>query len=228
VATRKEQKEALRAERLERERREAAAGRRKRMVGIAVAAVLVIAAVIALAVTLLSGDGGSEQEATPTAGAGELPTGTVPPPRLTVFSEAVKASGCEAEDYKSEGQDHVEGPVAYKSKPPNSGDHFVTPAEDGTYTEAPPMERLVHSLEHGRIILWYKPDAPDSVKGSLKALYEEDPLHMIVAPNADMPYDVAASAWTHTIGCPQVKPEIWDALRAFRDRHRDRGPEYVP
>jgi hypothetical protein len=42
-----------------------------------------------------------------------------------------------------------------------------------------------------------------------------------------MPSQVAASAWTRSITCPKVTPATWDALRLFRDRYRDQGPEQV-
>ena len=60
------------------------------------------------------------------------------------------------------------------------------------------MENLVHSLEHGRITVQYGPDVPDEVVGSLKAMFDEDPVHMILVPpdQSGMEYAVAATAWT--------------------------------
>ena len=43
-----------------------------------------------------------------------------------------------------------------------------------------------------------------------------------------MPYPVAATAWTHLVGCPKVTDKIWDALRAFRARYTDQAPEQIP
>ena len=51
---------------------------------------------------------------------------------------------------------------------------------------------------------------------------------MILLPRGSMPYEVAASAWTHRLGCERFDANSFDALRAFRDRYRDRGPEFVP
>ena len=117
----------------------------------------------------------------------------------------------------------------YKTTPPKSGDHNPVPAEDGAYTEAPALEALVHSLEHGRIILWYPPNATDEVKADLKALFDEDPAHMIIAPLADLKDPAAASAWTQTLNCPKwTGDDAINAMRAFRDQFRDQGPEFVP
>ena len=43
-----------------------------------------------------------------------------------------------------------------------------------------------------------------------------------------MPYAVAAVAWTQLVGCKEFTDKSFDALRAFRDRFVDKGPEVVP
>ncbi len=77
----------------------------------------------------------------------------------------------------------MNGHVEYKTNPPTSGNHFEIPSEDGAYFESPPMEHLVHSLEHGRVILWFQPNAAAQLKGQMKALFDEDDYHMLLAPN---------------------------------------------
>jgi hypothetical protein len=67
------------------------------------------------------------------------------------------------------------------------------------------------------------------VRDQLQALFDEDPYHMILAPNnTDMPYEVAATAWNQVIGCPEMNDSVFDAFRAFREQYRDQGPEFVP
>jgi len=86
----------------------------------------------------------------------------------------------------------------------------------------------VHALEHGRVILWFQPNGAPQLKGQMKALFDEDNYHMLLAPNdRKMPSQVAASSWTRSITCPKVTDKTWDALRLFRDRYRDQGPEQV-
>jgi hypothetical protein len=46
--------------------------------------------------------------------------------------------------------------------------------------------------------------------------------------NTNMPYEVAATAWTQLLGCKTVNDKTWDALRAFRQRFTDKGPEIIP
>jgi uncharacterized protein DUF3105 len=227
MASRKEQKERLRAERLEREQQAQAVERRKRLVGYGVSGVLALAAIVAVVVVLASDGGGGGAE----AAGGEFPEGSAPPEQITELQEAVRAADCELEQTRDEGNEHVEEGtrVEYKANPPTSGDHLIVPAEDGAYTEPQPTEALVHSLEHGRILIQYDPSVPDSVKGGLKALYDEDPYHMILSPNdTDMPFEVAATTWTRSLGCPEMNPQVFDAIRAFRNEYRDEGPEFVP
>src|SRR3990167_11186190 len=59
-----------------------------------------------------------------------------------------------------EGATHVDegAEVSYQSNPPTSGSHWPIPLLDGLYDTEKPDEALVHSLEHGRIWVSYKPD----------------------------------------------------------------------
>jgi hypothetical protein len=231
MASRKEQKEQLRAERERREQDAAGVERRKRMIGVGAASVLVIAVIAAIALLVSnSGGGGGKNDRAATPKGNAFVNAPIPGAKASNLEAAAKAAGCKVQTFPSEGRNHVSGHVNYKTNPPNSGNHNEFPAEDGPYApgSAPSIEMLVHSLEHGRIIFWYQPKASAQLKGQLKSLYDEDPYHVILAPNTrDMPYPVAASAWTRTIVCPKVTPQTWDALRLFRDRYRDQAPERV-
>ncbi len=233
MASRKEEKERRRAEREERERAAAASARRRRLVGYGAGGALALAVVVAIAVVALAGGGGEGGGGGSSGGpsgpsAATYPDVPIPPQRVADLDQAVRAAGCTTKGFRSEGRDHVTEPVRYGSNPPHSGPHHPIPADDGIYDEAPRTEALVHSLEHGRIVVQFRPQVSDEVKGQLKSLYEEDPSHMLLVPNARMPYEVAATAWTNVLGCRKATPAVFDAIRAFRVRYRDRGPEYVP
>jgi hypothetical protein len=88
----------------------------------------------------------------------------------------------------------------------------------------------VHELEHGRIILQYDPKKiPPRRLSQLKGLFDEDPYHLVLTPNATkMPYTVAVTAWGHIAGCKRVTDGAFDVLRAFRERYQDKAPEFVP
>jgi hypothetical protein len=87
----------------------------------------------------------------------------------------------------------------------------------------------VHSLEHGRIELQYRPDAPAAVRTVLLGVYREFTHHMLLFPNnTGMDFEVAATAWKHRLGCAHFNARVPEALRRFRDAYRDHGPESVP
>ena len=90
---------------------------------------------------------------------------------------------------------------------------------------------LVHPLEHGRIEIQYKPGTPATTVKQLEALMAEqsDGYHMLLFENTTgMKYAVAATAWTHSVTCPKMNDKVFDALRTFRARFIDKGPEQVP
>lgn len=237
MASRKEQKEQLRREREERERQARAAVRRKRLIGYGAGGALVLAAVIAVAIVLLTGGGGGGNTAT----AQVLPSGgKVPEPQVTDLKTAAKAAGAKLISFPAQSRDHTESlndKVKYKTNPPTAGKHYFEPAADGAYAKAPPDVQLVHTQEHGRIIIWFKPSLPKADRAGLKALFDQDADKMVLVPRENMPYAVAATAWGSTpdplgtgyvIGCPRFTPKVYDALRTFRDEHRGKGPEPVP
>jgi hypothetical protein len=236
VASRKEQKEALRREREQREREAREAARRRRLVGYGVGAALALAALVVVAVLLLSGggDGGS-------ASADVLPDGgEVPRQQLTELDEAADAAGCKLESVRVRGRNHTSSlseRVNYSTNPPTGGNHYIEPSDDAAYTEAPQDEQLVHSMEHGRVIVWFKPSLPEDARADLKAFYDSDTYQMLIVPRRDMPYAVAATAWNREpepdgtgrlMGCPRFDEKLFDALRTFRDEHRSNGPEPIP
>jgi len=236
MASRKEQKEALRREREERERQAREAERRRRLVGYGAGGALALAALVVVAVLLLAGgDGGGG------ASAEVLPDGgEVPRQQATELEDSVRAGGCELKSERAKGREHTASlseRVQYSTNPPTSGNHFVEPAGDAAYGEPPQDEELVHALEHSRVIVWFKPSLPEDARANLKALYDSDTYQMLIVPRPKMPYDVAASAWSREpepegtgrlLGCKRYDEKVFDALRTFRDEHRSNGPEPVP
>ncbi|HWH96326.1 MAG TPA: DUF3105 domain-containing protein [Baekduia sp.] len=240
MSSRQEEKERRRRERQEREQAEAskaASRRRLQLVAGGVLAVVAIAAVIAAVAGLGGGDDGDSGSAEAND---SYKTVALPARATTDFDAAVKAAGCTYKKYPNEGRNHLASDTAtnnsYKTNPPTSGDHRPTPAPDGDYApgNSPDKENFVHTLEHGRIELQYAPSAPQQVRDQLFTLYNEkvkgvEHYHMVLFQNnTNMPYEVAATAWTQLLGCKTVNAKTWDAIRAFRDRFVDKGPELIP
>jgi hypothetical protein len=210
MARRREQKELRREERL---RAHAESERLRRRNGRLVAMAIVVLSIAIVAFALSAGFGPGSPSKT----------------QLRRLKAAAAAAGCTVTSFPSEGRDHTTGRVRYRTNPPTSGPHNPAPAPDREYTVAPPAENYVHTLEHGRIELQYRPDAPAKVRAALRAVYREFTHHMLLFPNnTGMDYEVAATAWQQRLGCTQWGSRVPEALRQFRDTYRDRAPEQVP
>jgi hypothetical protein len=239
MSSRKEQKEALRQERLAREQQAAQAAARKRLIGIVVAAVLALGIVGALAAVLLAGGdddsgGGSSGGGGDAAKVSYPDGGKLPDQKEADLDAAVEKSGCTVEDHDAgQSGQHTSDPVNYKTEPPAFGPHNPVPEEDKRFDEAPQTERVVHALEHGRVVVWVRPDDSPELLGQLKALYDEDPYHVLMVPRKELKEPVAVSAWSndakgHILRCAEPNDRMWDAIRAFKEKYRDKGPEFVP
>jgi hypothetical protein len=235
MSSRKEQKEKLRQERLAREAAAQAAERRRRMMGFGVGGVLAAAAIVAVVVAIAAGGGGDSKDKPKPA-----PSNTVPIPaqNLTNLNAAAKAAGCTLRSFTPGPNDrqHVEGTVQYKQNPPVFGPHNPVWASDGDYVGqgAPPTEKLVHPLEHGRVIIWYKPTIPQREISQLETLFSEpmegkpEGYKQILVERPSLPGAVAASAWGQQLVCPVFNDKVFDAIRTFRVAYVDKGPESVP
>jgi hypothetical protein len=245
MSSRQEEKERRRREREEREQAEARKSASKRRLQLVAGGVIALVAVAAVVAAIISASGGSKDKGSSMAGGGKSSDPSykqvaLPPRQTSDFDAAVKAAGCTYKNYPNEGREHLGSDTAvnnkYKTNPPTSGAHRPTPAEDGVYApdNTPDKENFVHTLEHGRIELQYSPKAPQAVRNQLYSLFNEKNkgvagYHMVLFQNnTNMPYEVAATAWTQLLGCKTVNAKTWDALRAFRDRFVDKGPEIIP
>jgi len=90
---------------------------------------------------------------------------------------------------------------------------------------------LVHALEHGRIEIQYAPGTPVNTIGQLQSLADEfavkdnDPRILLFQNETNMPYQVAAVAWTHILGCGTYTAKSLDAIRDFRAAYDLKAPE---
>ncbi len=237
VSSRQEEKQKRREERMAREQAEKAAAARRQRLTMA-GGVLAGVAVIAVAVLLISGaiggsdSSGSDSGANPTA-ASDI---TLPKQQTSDLVAAAKAAGCKLTNPAIEGRNHEQKQFTaadYKTNPPTSGNHYPEWYQDGVYQPGgtPNLGMLVHTLEHGRIDVQYKPGTPKHTVAQLEALLAEqsDGYHMLLYENTtDMPAQIAVTAWGHSLTCPQFNNQVFDALRTFRTQYIDKGPEDVP
>jgi len=233
MSSRQEEKERRRREREEAEAAERAKAARGKRLQIVFGAVLVVvllgAGGVALALSL--GGGGDSASSDVPAGSAQIPA-----QKEGDLTKAAAAAGCKVVHAPNEGAGHIEKqfkPSDYKQNPPTSGAHFPEWYQDGIYGsgDTPELGKLVHTLEHGRIDIQYKPGTPKTTVAQLETLYNEmdGGHHLLLFENTtNMPFAVAATAWDYQLGCPAMNPKVFDAIRAFRDEHIDKGPEIVP
>jgi hypothetical protein len=231
MASRQEEKEARRKARMEAEAAEAKSATRNKRLQLVLGGVLGAGIIAAIVIAVLAGGGGSDKGG-PTSNT--KTSAKLPKPATADEKAAAAAAKCQLTNPADEGRSHEDKtftPSDYKTNPPTSGNHFPQWAQDGTYTPAntPPLGQLVHTLEHGRIDVQYKPGTPKALVDKLQAFVDEnDGYHMLLFENpTSMKPQIAATAWDHALMCNTASDKIWDALRTFRDAHIDRGPEKV-
>jgi hypothetical protein len=125
-------------------------------------------------------------------------------------------------------------PVDYPTNPPSGGDHWPQWATYQKHTDAVPREMLVHNMEHGGVVLWYKcTDACPEVVAALEEVYDgaksDCPLltnsahaRMVLVADPKLDTPIAASAWgaTYTATCIDT-----ESLAGFVAKVYGHGPE---
>lgn len=141
----------------------------------------------------------------------------------TTIGETALAS---VQTFPDQGQRHVAPgqAVNYDTDFPTSGPHDPNPVMPGVYTEVQRPEELVHSLEHGNIVIYY--DQPEAE--TLKALESwakqfSGPWEgIVVVPKAELGRKIVLTAWTKKLVMPEFEPQV---AATFIDEYRGRGPE---
>lgn len=122
---------------------------------------------------------------------------------------------------------------AYTSTPATSGPHWGgTPANWGVYTAPLPESQVIHNLEHGGIVIWYREGqlADDDV-ARLADLVEGQVAQgiggrfkFILAPWAgqDFGHPIAVTAWEFLL---YLDSADLDAIDGFADAHYGDAPE---
>ena len=127
-------------------------------------------------------------------------------------------------------------PIVYGSNPPSSGPHYSEWANFQEFTHPVDDGNLVHSLEHGAVLLLYKCDADaaacDEIVTALRAVRDAiptDPLcdpairtRVILAPRAANDVAIAAAAWGYVYRADCVDAA---SLTSFVNAHYGMGPE---
>lgn len=121
--------------------------------------------------------------------------------------------------FSEEGTDHTENKVSYKTFPPTSGNHSENPANYGFYEKTVPFENLVHSLEHGDIVIYYNSSISQKELEILRKIssitYEGSGIEVV--PNNDIEKPIVLTAWTKmleldSVDTKQIKQFIYEFI----------------
>jgi hypothetical protein len=162
-----------------------------------------------------------------------LVRGAPPPegPKLTgALRQSLEQGGCAVDSRTDKGRAHVPS-VTYSVDPPSGGDHDPVPSPAGFYdtSNVPTDGHLVHSLEHGFVIIWYQPavvtGAPLDGLRALSSRYK----WVLVVPRPSSPVPLASTAWHRRLLCPDpaaaLAPQgpIGNFVAAFRNQGPEKG-----
>lgn len=118
--------------------------------------------------------------------------------------------------------------VCYTSNPPTSGPHGQRPVAFGIRENPAPKENLVHSMEHGAVIVWYNSSnqqAIDQLKAVVQNALDRRRL-VVMTPYPGMEAEtIALTAWTRLDKFP-VSELTEKRVRDFIEAHQRRfNPE---
>lgn len=128
----------------------------------------------------------------------------------------------------------------YKSNPPTSGPHWgdgvVGPGIKDTEV---PDELLIHSMEHGAVVVWYKPmaDQQESTQSAqanglssedlakLKDIFNSASGKKILVPRKNMDSLIALTSWGRLMKLQSLDESV---IKEFIETNNDRAPENAP
>jgi hypothetical protein len=119
----------------------------------------------------------------------------------------------------------------YNTDPPTSGAHYgnpMTPLAAGFYDTAIPDENLVHSLEHGYVIIWYDCAQFSEVgctnaKNVIKSVISSVGTYKVIGvPRENMQTPIALTSWGRLF---RLSDANQPQMLAFVKNNREKSPE---
>ncbi len=138
----------------------------------------------------------------------------LPPIQDAELTDASRTAGCDLRKGRR-GQllrPPVAGPAARAVRP-------------GVYTATPPQPALIGALRRGIVVIHYRPSMDRDHVEQLKRLQQSVPAAIVVTPNEQMDYEVAATAWRNLLGCRRFGDRTLGAIRFFSGRYIGLGPD---
>jgi Protein of unknown function (DUF3105) len=137
-------------------------------------------------------------------------------------SEQARAAGREAagsegvRTFPVAGRDHIQAsqqPRNWSSNPPTSGDHLATPLPPGVYSNEQDPRALVHNLEHGYVVIYYKGIPKDDLDQLETFVEDRDGSKLVLAPYSGLESNgVALTAWQNLETMQRVNLDVVQAF----------------
>lgn len=126
----------------------------------------------------------------------------------------------------STGASHVSSMEEVKNwatNPPTSGSHSSSTLGAGFYDTEQSLLRIVHSLEHGAVAIYYKTSVSDEDKTKLKDFFNDNKRKkLIISPYNEMDANFALTAWQYIYELNEYNEE---EIKAFFKSNYNNGPE---
>ncbi len=132
------------------------------------------------------------------------------------------------EKMTDEGAGHVgrnEIHSAYKTNPPTSGPHWVDVAGGGIKKEPVPDELVLHSMEHGAAVVWYKEGLDQRDIDKVTEAFNNSSGKKIMLARKDLDVPVALTSWGYLLKLQTIDET---KIKEFIETNNDRAPEKAP
>lgn len=114
----------------------------------------------------------------------------------------------------------------YNSNPPTSGWHWGDGvAGPGIKDKSVPDELVLHSMEHGAAVLWYKADLPKDDVEKIKAAFNDALGKKIMLPRKNLDVPVALTSWNYLLKLESIDGA---KIKEFIETNSDQAPERAP
>ena len=121
-------------------------------------------------------------------------------------------------EHVSKGASHS----AYNSNPPTSGPHWVGVAGAGIKNEPVPDELVLHSMEHGAAVVWYREGLDQGEIEKITEAFNSSSGKKIMLAHKDLDVPVALTSWGYLLKLNVVDET---KIKEFIETNNDRAPE---
>ncbi|MDZ7799936.1 MAG: DUF3105 domain-containing protein [Trueperaceae bacterium] len=143
---------------------------------------------------------------------------------VPIALQIIQSANLPGERFASQGNRHIAlgtNVPDYNSDPPTSGPHTPDLASWGTYEPGDEVndQRLIHNMEDGGVILWYRPAEDAAATNERISVLEQASRgyrRVVIAPRPDMETPFTLTAWQRLQRFDE--PDV-DAMRTFVDAY---------